>query len=161
MTDNAEKKDLVALIASPRSDEPTHCTAADYDRLYQESISDPDGFWSREAKRLDWQKMPTKISNASFDPVSIKWYEDGILNICHNAVDRHVAAGKGDVTALIFEPDDPRSPGRTISYAELQAEVIKMANCLKKLGVGKGDRVTVYMPMIARRQSGPAQDQCR
>ncbi len=80
--------------------------------------------------------------------MSIKWYEDGVLNICHNAVDRHVAAGKGDVTALIFEPDDPGSPGRTISYAELQAEVISMANCLKKLGVQKGDRVTIYMPMI-------------
>jgi len=148
MTDEPVKKDLVALIASPRNGEATHCTAADYDRLYQESISDPDSFWARQAERLDWQTMPTKISNASFDPVSIKWYEDGVMNICHNAVDRHVAAGKGDVTALIFEPDDPQSPGRTISYAELQAEVIKMANCLKKLGVGKGDRVTIYMPMI-------------
>ena len=148
MTDDAATKDLVALIASPRGDEVTHCTAADYDRLYRESIDDPDGFWARQAERLDWLNTPAKIANASFDPVSIKWYEDGVLNICHNAVDRHVAAGKGDVTALIFEPDDPQAPGRTITYAELQAEVIKMANCLKKLGAKKGDRVTIYMPMI-------------
>ncbi|WP_417622855.1 acetyl-coenzyme A synthetase N-terminal domain-containing protein, partial [Parasphingorhabdus sp.] len=71
MTDNAGQKDLVALIASPRSDEPTHCTAADYDRMYQQSITDPDGFWSGQAERLDWQKAPTKISNWSYDPVSI------------------------------------------------------------------------------------------
>ena len=148
MTDDAATKDLVALIASPRGDEVTHCTAADYDRLYRESIDDPDGFWARQAERLDWLNTPAKIANASFDPVSIKWYEDGVLNICHNAVDRHVAAGKGDVTALIFEPDDPQAPGRTITYAELQAEVIKMANCLKKLGAKKGDRVTIYMAMI-------------
>ncbi len=148
MTEAAAKNDPGAMVVSPRSNDPTHCTAADYDRLYQESLNDPDGFWSRQAKRLDWDKAPATISNWSYDPVSIKWYEDGILNICHNAVDRHVAAGKGDVTALIFEPDDPQSPGRTISYAELQAEVIKMANCLKKMGVSKGDRVTIYMPMI-------------
>ncbi|WP_417611672.1 acetate--CoA ligase [Parasphingorhabdus sp.] len=136
------------MIASPRPDDDTHCTAADYDRLYRESIDDPDTFWSRQAERLDWQKTPTTIANWSYNPVSIKWYEDGVLNICHNAVDRHVAAGKGDDTALIFEPDHPKSPGRTISYAELQSEVITMANCLKKLGVKKGDRVTIYMPMI-------------
>ena len=148
MTEAAAKNDPVELMASPRGDDPTHCTAADYDRLYRESIDDPDGFWSRQAERLDWEKAPATIANWSFDPVTIKWYEDGVLNICHNAVDRHVAAGKGDVTALIFEPDDPGSPGRTISYAALQAEVIKMANCLKKMGVRKGDRVTIYMPMI-------------
>ncbi|WP_373490997.1 acetate--CoA ligase [Parasphingorhabdus sp.] len=148
MTEAPEKNSLVEMIASPRSDAATHCSAADYDRLYRESIDDPDSFWSRQAERLDWDKAPQTIANWSYDPVSIKWYEDGVLNICHNAVDRHVAAGKGDVTALIFEPDDPGSAGRTISYAELQAEVIKMANCLKKLGVRKGDRVTIYMPMI-------------
>ncbi len=148
MTEAPTKNNLVEMIASPRSDDATHCTAADYDRLYRESIDDPDTFWSRQAERLDWKKAPGTIANWCFDPVSIKWYEDGVLNICHNAVDRHVAAGKGDTTALIFEPDDPASPGRTISYADLLAEVIKMANCLKKLGVKKGDRVTIYMPMI-------------
>jgi len=148
MTEAPTKNNPVAMIASPRSDGTTHCTAADYDRLYRESIDDPDTFWSRQAERLDWEKAPGTIANWSFDPVSIKWYEDGVLNICHNALDRHVAAGKGDVTALIFEPDDPQSPGRAISYADLLADVIKMANCLKKLGVKKGDRVTIYMPMI-------------
>jgi len=148
MTVAPDKNNRVEIMPSPRSDAATHCTAADYDRLYRESIDDPDGFWSRQAERLDWKKTPGIISNWSFDPVSIKWYEDGVLNICHNAVDRHVAAGKGDVTALIFEPDDPGSPGRTITYTDLQAEVIAMANCLKKLGVRKGDRVTIYMPMI-------------
>jgi len=148
MTEAPEKNNLVEMIASPRSDSSTHCTAADYDRLYRESIDDPDSFWSRQAERLDWETAPGTIANWSFDPVSIKWYEDGVLNICHNTLDRHVAAGKGDVTALIFEPDDPQSPGRAISNADLLAEVIKMANCLKKLGVKKGDRVTIYMPMI-------------
>tara|TARA_R110002033_G_scaffold48042_2_gene93783 strand:- start:7553 stop:9508 length:1956 start_codon:yes stop_codon:yes gene_type:complete len=148
MTEAPGKNVPVEMIPSPRGDAATHCTAADYDRLYRESIDDPDSFWSRQAERLDWEKAPATIGNWSYDPVAIKWYEDGVLNICHNAVDRHVAAGKGEVTALIFEPDDPQSPGRTISYNELQAEVIKMANCLRKLGVKKGDRVTIYMPMI-------------
>ena len=91
---------------------------------------------------------PTKIGNWSYDPVSIKWYEDGVLNLCHNAVDRHVAAGNGDRIAFIFEPDDIAKDARRVSYAELQADVIRMANVLKKLGVQKGDRVTIYMPMI-------------
>src|SRR3546814_1367751 len=85
----------------------THCTAADYERLYAASIADPDVFWAEQAKRLDWVTPPTKIANWSFDPVSIKWYEDGVLNLCHNALDRHVAAGHGDRTAIIFEPDAP------------------------------------------------------
>ncbi len=126
----------------------THTTAADYERLYAQSLSDPDGFWAIQAKRIDWITPPTKIGNWSYDPVSIKWYEDGVLNLCHNAVDRHVAAGRGDAIAFIFEPDDITKDARRVSYAELQAEVIRMANVLKKLGVGKGDRVTIYMPMI-------------
>ncbi len=126
----------------------THCSAEDYQRLYAESISNPDAFWSKQAERLDWTQSPATISNWSYDPVSIKWFEDGVLNICHNAVDRHVAAGRGDVTALIFEPDNPDGVGRTLTYADLLAEVIRMAGALKKLGVQKGDRVTIYMPMI-------------
>ena len=126
----------------------THCSADEYRQLYADSIADPDAFWAKQAERIDWVTAPSKIANWSYDPVDIKWYEDGVLNICHNAVDRHVAAGKGDVTALIFEPDDPNDEGRTLSYSELLAEVIRMANSLKKIGVKKGDRITIYMPMV-------------
>ncbi len=126
----------------------THCNAEAYDRLYAESIADPDAFWATQASRLDWIKDPSRISNWSFDPTEIKWFEDGTLNICHNAVDRHVEAGRGDVTALIFEPDDPAGEVRKLSYSDLLVEVIRMAGALKKIGVKKGDRVTIYMPMI-------------
>ena len=126
----------------------TKVDAAEYDRLYAESVSDPDAFWAAQAKQLDWVSAPTKIANWSYDPVSIKWYEDGVLNLCYNAIDRHVQAGKGDVTAFIFEPDDPSAEARHISYAELLDEVARMANVLKNLGAKKGDRVTIYMPMV-------------
>ncbi|MGL5838502.1 MAG: acetate--CoA ligase [Sphingorhabdus sp.] len=126
----------------------THCSAADYDRMYAASVADPDAFWAEQAKRIDWFTPPSKIGNWSYDPVSIKWYEDGVLNLCHNAVDRHVAAGRGETIAFIFEPDEPSKPARRISYAELRDEVIRMANALKKMGVAKGDRVTIYMPMV-------------
>ena len=125
----------------------TQCSAADYDLMYAQSISAPDAFWAEQAKRIDWFTPPTKVGNWSFDPVSIKWYEDGVLNLCHNAVDRHVAAGKGDAVAFIFEPDDPAKDARRVSYSELLTEVKRMAGALKTLGVGKGDRVTIYMPM--------------
>ena len=126
----------------------TSCTAADYERMYAASLDDPDTFWAKQAQRLDWFDHPQQISGWNYNPVDIKWFADGTLNICHNAVDRHVAAGNGDRVAIIFEPDDPSTPSRHITYAELQAEVIRMANTLKKLGVAKGDRVTIYMPMI-------------
>ncbi len=126
----------------------THCTAEDYDRLYAASIADPDAFWAAEAQRIEWVTPPTKIANWSYDPVSIKWFEDGVLNLCHNALDRHVAAGFGDRTAIIFEPDAPDGETRHISYAALLADVIRFANTLKKMGVERGDRVTIYMPMI-------------
>lgn len=139
---------LQDAIISPRSSGNTHADLVEYEALYAESLSDPDQFWTKQAQRLDWQKAPTKIANWSFDPVSIKWFEDGELNICHNAIDRHVTAGRGDEVALIFEPDSPQAPGRTLTYADLLADVIRMANALKKMGVSKGDRVTIYMPMI-------------
>ena len=128
--------------------ENTLCTADAYDEMYARSLEDADGFWSEQAARLDWFEEPKRIANWSFDPVAIKWFEDGVLNICHNAVDRHVEAGHGDRLALIFEPDDPAGQVRRITYAELRSEVIRMANTLVKMGVGKGDRVTIYMPMI-------------
>ncbi len=126
----------------------TRCTLDQYRDLYARSMDDPDGFWLEQAKRLDWFTNPSKIAGWSFDPVDIKWFEDGEINICHNAVDRHVEAGRGDRTALIFEPDSPEDPVRSFTYAELQREVVRMANTLRKMGVAKGDRVTIYMPMI-------------
>ena len=126
----------------------TSCTAEQYDAMYARSIDDSDGFWAEQAARLDWFEKPTKIADWSFDPVDIKWFADGKLNVCHNAVDRHVAAGNGDRLALIFEPDAPDGEVRRITYAQLQREVIRMANTLKKMGVQKGDRVTLYLPMI-------------
>ena len=126
----------------------TNCTAVQYEEMYARSIENPDEFWAEQAARLDWIEEPTKIANWSYDPVDIRWFEDGKLNICHNAVDRHVASGNGDRVALIFEPDSPDGDCRHITYAQLQAEVIRMANTLKKMGVNKGDRVTIYMPMV-------------
>lgn len=139
---------MTDIVPSPQLGQFTHTGTAEYQRLYTESIANPDAFWMKQAERLDWINAPSKISNWSYDPVSIKWFEDGALNICHNAVDRHVEAGKGDETALIFEPDDPSSESRKLSYFDLLTEAIKMANTLKKIGVRKGDRVTIYMPMI-------------
>jgi acetyl-CoA synthetase len=124
----------------------THCTLAQYDEMYRRSVEDPDGFWADQARRIDWYRPPSTISNWSYDPVDIRWFEDGILNLCYNCVDRHLA-DKTDTTAIIFEGDEPGS-GRSLSYGQLYAEVVRMANCLKALGATRGDRVTIYMPMI-------------
>ena len=126
----------------------TRLRKADYEKLYAESIKDPDTFWAGVAHRLDWTTAPTKISDVSFDPkdLHIRWYEDGVLNVTTNCLDRHLA-DRGDKTAIIFEGDDP-SESRRISYRELHAEVCKFANALKHLGVTKGDRVAIYLPMI-------------
>src|SRR5579863_3070175 len=123
--------------------------AAKYAELYARSINDPDGFWGDEArKRIDWVKPFTKVKNTSFGPgkVSIKWFEDGVMNIATNCLDRHLAK-RGDKTALIWEGDDP-AQSRHISYRELHREVCRFANVLKAQGVGRGDTVTIYMPMI-------------
>jgi acetyl-CoA synthetase len=124
----------------------SHCGAAEYEALYRRSLEDPDGFWRDQAKRIDWFREPSIIENWSFDPADIRWFEDGMLNICHNCVDRHLPA-RGDETALIWEADEPGLTKR-LTYSELHAEVVRMANALKSLGVGKGDRVTLYLPMI-------------
>ena len=120
----------------------------DYERLYAESVSDPEGFWARVGQRLDWIKPPTKIKNVSFDKndLHIRWYEDGELNVSANCLDRQLAK-RGDKVAIIFEGDDPKD-SRKITYRELHAEVCKFANTLKHLGVVKGDRVAIYLPMI-------------
>ncbi|WP_424681649.1 acetate--CoA ligase [Frateuria sp. YIM B11624] len=121
---------------------------ADYERLYAESVRDPEGFWGQVGKRLDWAKTPTQIKDVSFDPahLHIRWYADGTLNVAANCLDRHLAE-RGDKTAIIFEGDDPNE-SRRISYRELHAEVCRFANTLKHLGVAKGDRVAIYLPMI-------------
>jgi acetyl-CoA synthetase len=130
----------------PGATRDTHCTAEHYDALYRQSLADPDGFWAEQAKRIDWVRAPTRIANWSFDPVDIKWFEDGVLNLCHNCLDRHLEARSADA-AIIWEGDEPGIT-RTLSYGALHAEVVRMANSLKALGAGKGDRVTVYLPMI-------------
>jgi acetyl-CoA synthetase len=123
-----------------------NCSADDYEALYRRSIDDPDAFWAEQARRIDWYEQPRRISNWSYDPVDIRWYEDGVLNLCHNCVDRHLE-GRAEQPAFIWEADEP-GVTRTLTYSQLYAEVVRMANCLKALGVTKGDRVTVYMPMV-------------
>ena len=119
-----------------------------YLEMYQQSVDDPDGFWGEQAKRVDWIKPFTRVKNTSFDydNVSIKWYEDGELNVCANCVDRHLEK-RGDQTAIIWEGDDP-SDDKHITYHELHEHFCRLANAMKSLGVSKGDRVTIYMPMI-------------
>lgn len=120
---------------------------AEYEALYKRSIQDPEGFWGDMGNRIDWFKKPTKIKNTSFDgDVSIKWYEDGFLNASYNCIDRHLPAKAND-TALIFEGDDPNNSYH-VTYATLKDKVCQLANALKARGVKKGDRVTIYMPMV-------------
>jgi len=121
---------------------------AKYKEMYDRSIKDPNGFWAEQAKRIDWIKPFSKVKNASYAPnnVSIKWFEDGTLNACHNCVDRHLAK-RGDQTAILWEGDDPKDD-KKLTYKQLHAEVSRFANVLKARGVKKGDRVTIYMPMI-------------
>jgi acetyl-CoA synthetase len=121
---------------------------ATYDRLYAESVADPEAFWRRVGKRLDWIKPYGKIKDVSFDAkdLHIRWFYDGELNVSANCLDRHLAE-RGDKTAIIWEGDDPNH-SRRISYRELHAEVCRCANLLTNLGIGKGDRVCIYLPMI-------------
>jgi len=130
------------------SKERTLVTAAQYKEMYARSVNDNEGFWADQAKRVDWIKPFTKVKDVSFakDDLHIRWYEDGTLNACYNCVDRHLES-KGDDVAIIWEGDDP---GRDlkITYSELHERVCKFANTLKALGAKKGDRITIYMPMI-------------
>ena len=126
-----------------------HADAATYEAMYTASVTDPEAFWGEHGKRIDWIKPYTKVKNTRYDfgDVDIKWYEDGTLNVSANCIDRHAAATP-DKTAIIFEPDEPTEPARHISYRELLEQTSRMANVLKGLGVGKGDRVVLYLPMI-------------
>ncbi|MFD0740141.1 acetate--CoA ligase [Lysobacter koreensis] len=122
---------------------------AEYERLYAQSVAQPDTFWGAVAQRLEWMTPPTQVKDTSFALADfrIRWYADGELNASVNCLDRHLAA-RGDKTALIFEPDDPAQPAQRISYRELHARVCQLANAMRQLGVRKGDRVTIYLPMI-------------
>ena len=126
----------------------THLDAAKYDEMYAASINDPDGFWAEHGKRVDWIKPFTKVKNVSYahPDVSIKWFEDGTLNVAANCIDRHLAT-RGDQVAIIWEADDP-NVSKNITYKELHEQVCKLANVYKSMGVGKGDRVILYLPMI-------------
>ncbi len=119
-----------------------------YQAMYKRSVEDPEGFWGDVGKRVDWIKPYSKVKNVSYGPgdVSIKWYEDGTLNVCANCVDRHLQT-RGDQVAIIWEGDDP-TVDQQITYRQLYEKVCKFANVLKANGVKKGDRVTIYLPMI-------------
>jgi acetyl-CoA synthetase len=121
---------------------------AKYRAMYERSISDPDGFWAEEAKRIHWMRPFSKVKSTSFGPgnVSIKWFEDGVTNVAYNCIDRHLAK-RGDQVAIIWEGDDPKDQ-KYITYRELHDAVCRFANILRNRNVEKGDRVTIYMPMI-------------
>jgi acetyl-CoA synthetase len=124
-----------------------HITAARYQDMFERAARDPDGFWAEQSRRVAWMKAPTKIKNASFSGnVSIKWFEDGTLNASVSCLDRHLAT-HGDRTAIIWESDDP-SVSKHVTYRELHEQVCRLANAMKGLGVKKGDRVTIYLPMV-------------
>ncbi|MCK0152070.1 AMP-binding protein, partial [Marivita sp. S6314] len=116
---------------------------------YARSVSDNEGFWAEQAQRVDWIKAPSQIKDVDFTlgQVKINWYADGTLNVAANCVDRHLET-RGDQTAIIFEPDDPNEDAKHITYRDLHRSVCKMANILETLGVRKGDRVVIYLPMI-------------
>jgi acetyl-CoA synthetase len=120
---------------------------ADYFRLYERSLADPDGFWAEHGKRIDWIRPFTKVRNASFEgDVHIAWYEDGTLNASYNCIDRHLPK-RAEQTAILWEGDDP-GEDRRLTYRQLHEAVCRFANVLKARGVRKGDRVTIYLPMI-------------
>jgi len=119
-----------------------------YDDMYRRSLADNEGFWAEQAERIDWIKPFTEVKDVSYaaDDLHIRWYADGTLNVCYNCVDRHLD-DKGDQPAILWEGDDP-ARDETITYRQLYERVCRFANVLKKIGVKRGDRVTIYMPMI-------------
>lgn len=138
-----------SLIAVPREwRERAYIDAHKYEEMYARALRDPDGFWRDEAKRIDWIKPFTRVKNVSWDPdnLFIKWFEDGALNVSANCIDRHLAK-RAKQAAILWEGDDPKE-SRAITYAELHEEVCRFANVLKAQGVKRGDRVTIYLPMI-------------
>ncbi len=125
-----------------------HIDAAKYAEMYKRSIDDPEGFWAEHGKRVDWIKPFTKVKNVSYDKhnLSIKWFEDGTLNVSANCIDRHLK-DKASQVAIVWEGDDPKDD-KKITYQELHDETCRLANAMKARGVQKGDRVCIYMPMV-------------
>ena len=126
----------------------SHANKAEYERMYEESITSPEKFWEKHGKRIDWMKPYTKIRDVSYnkEDLHIRWYEDGALNASYNCLDRHLET-RGNNTAIIWEGDDPNE-SKHISYNELHEQVCKFSNVLLNAGAKKGDRITIYMPMI-------------
>ncbi|ADV26101.1 acetate/CoA ligase [Pseudoxanthomonas suwonensis 11-1] len=121
----------------------------EYQRLYRESVEDSEGFWAKAAERLDWFRKPTVIKDVSYDldDFRIRWFADGELNVSVNCLDRQLAE-RGEKVAILFEPDSPDAPVQKVTYRELHERVCRLGNALRNLGVAKGDRVTIYLPMI-------------
>ncbi|MDR6769828.1 acetate--CoA ligase [Azospirillum sp. BE72] len=141
MTDNS------FFPVKPEIAATAHVNAEAYARMYEQSVKDPEAFWGEQGKRLDWIKPYSKVKDVNFnDDVHIRWFYDGTLNVSANCIDRHLAT-RGDQTAILFEGDDP-GVSKAITYKELHEKVSRLANVLKKNGVKKGDRVTIYLPMI-------------
>ncbi|MCY4140093.1 MAG: AMP-binding protein, partial [Rhodobacteraceae bacterium] len=133
---------------SPEIVAKAHIDAGRYAEMYGHSVDDPVSFWGEHGKRVDWIQPYSRVKEVSYGwpEVSIRWYDDGILNVCANCVDRHLPARSGQ-TAIIWEGDTPGTE-RHISYRELHEQVCRLANVYKSLGVRKGDRIVLYMPMI-------------
>ncbi|MBM3554898.1 MAG: acetate--CoA ligase [Alphaproteobacteria bacterium] len=135
------------ILVTPEWEKRAHIDNAKYLRMYAESIHNPEKFWGEHGKRLDWMKPYTKVKDTSFaGDVHIRWFHDGKLNVSANCIDRHLKK-RGDQVAIIWEGDDPKDSAK-ITYRQLHAEVSRFANVLKSMGVKKGDRVTIYLPMI-------------
>ena len=147
MPADGSKSELIEVPAEIAAN--AHIDAVKYKSMYSASIADPDAFWGEQGTQLQWSKPYTKVKNTTYEHpgVSIKWFEDGELNVSENCIDRHLAT-RGDQLAIIWEPDSLIEASKHITYNELHTQVSKMANVYKSLGVTKGDRVILYMPMI-------------
>ena len=131
--------------------ERAHIDEEKYREMYERSINDPDGFWLEQAETLDWFKKPTVARKYQWDTekriIEHTWFEDGELNVTYNCLDRHLKTDIKDKPALVWQ-GEPEEDTKTLTYQELYVEVCKFANVLKSLGVNKGDRVCIYMPMV-------------
>ncbi len=140
---------MTQTIHAAPADDAAKLDKAAYDARYAASVADPDGYWREGGTCIDWSRPYTQVKDTSFDEADfrIRWFADGALNVSVNCLDRHLAT-RGDQVAIIWEGDEP-GENRRITYRELHRDVCRFANVLKELGVGKGDRVTLYLPMIA------------